>query len=171
MLYVGIDARDCSKTMPKVNFPSRFIQTNVVDVLPRNGVVEGGWDLIVCYEVLEHMTKEAGQAFLQNIYDIMDDESTLLLSTPCYNGTMAENHIFEWSYEELKTELENDFIIDEHFGTFASIKDYASLMTPEEIKLINRLKKYYNSALVSCIMAPLYPEKSRNVLWRLRKKK
>jgi hypothetical protein len=83
---------------------------------------------------------------------------------------MAENHIYEWEYEELKAELETRFVIEEHFGTFASVKDYKDLMTPEEVNLLNRLKEYYNSAMISCLMAPLYPSKSRNVLWKLRKR-
>ena len=34
--------------------------------------------------------------------------------------------------------------------------------------LFNKLNKYYDSNIISIIFAPLYPEKSRNVMWHLK---
>lgn len=167
--YVGVDARDCLKNMPKTCFPIRFIQANVVKRLP--SCESGKWDLIVCYEVLEHMPKTDGEAFFEEIQEATGLNTTVLLSTPCYNHkTMAENHIYEWEYRELKEQIKKLFDIKDHFGTFASIRDYADLMSREEKTTYERLKKYYNSGVMACIMAPLYPHKSRNVLWVLKKK-
>jgi 2-polyprenyl-3-methyl-5-hydroxy-6-metoxy-1,4-benzoquinol methylase len=171
--YLGIDARDCSKTLPKVSFPTNFEQVNVVDGLPRFPMgSDENWDVVVCLEVLEHMPKESGLKLLANLCGVMGDDSVLIFSTPCYDPDvgMAESHIYEWKYEELKAELEQNFIIEDHFGTFASQKDYKHLLNDSELKFFLRLKEYYNSAWVANIMAPLYPDKSRNCLWILQKK-
>jgi hypothetical protein len=62
------------------------------------------------------------------------------------------------------------FEIDDHFGTFASIKDYKEVLEKEDIDgVFNRLRAYYDSNYLATIFAPLYPSHARNVLWRLKK--
>jgi len=168
--YMGIDARDCSSTIPKTSFPVSFEQVNIVERLPPFISTDDEWDLITFLEVIEHMPKDCGIKVLDNLVGVMGEHTVLIMSTPCYNGTMASNHLYEWGYEELKEELEKRFTIVEHYGTFASLRDYTSDMTEEEVKLLSKLKKYFNSALISCMMAPLYPSKSRNCMWVLVKK-
>ena len=43
-------------------------------------------------------------------------------------------------------------------------------MTDNEREMFDRLNEYYDSNLVSNIMAPLFPKYSRNCLWVLKKK-
>ena len=169
--YMGIDARDCSRTIPKVSFPTVFEQVNIVDRLPM-GPENDCWNLITFLEVLEHMPKDCGIKVLNNLFNIMDQNSTLIMSTPCYDekAGMAESHIREWTYSELKEELEVRFTIEDHFGTFISQSSYVSTMSEEELKMFHRLKQYFNSAWISNFYAPLYPDKSRNCLWVLKKK-
>jgi hypothetical protein len=188
--YMGVDLRDCRGTMPIMKKTLvGFDQVDVTKGLP-NAIVarvpdqsvnsETGevvmheqaiaWDMIVCFEVLEHMPKESGIKLLDNIQSVMTSDTLLLFSTPVFDPGvgMADNHIYEWGYEELKEELSRRFDIVNHYGTFASLKDYVPTMTPEEIKVLEKLKEYYNTAVVSCMMAPLYPQHSRNVLWQLK---
>lgn len=166
-LYVGMDARD-PIIIPNVNFETAFAKHDVT--LPFPDAPPQGWDFIVSYELIEHMSKESGQKFLTNIANAANSDTQILLSTPCFNGTLATNHIYEWEYMELKAELEKHFIIEDSFGTFASLTDYVPLMNEAELKVLNRLKQYYNSAMISCIMAPLFPEQSRNAVWHLKRK-
>jgi hypothetical protein len=172
--FLGMDIRDCSKTMPNAKSKVEFGQIDVTGKLPTGTLDETGvkktWDIITCYEVLEHMPKGQGLKLLDNLVSACSNDTLLLFSTPCYNGTMSDNHIYEWTYEELKQELDQRFTIEDHFGTFASLKDYIPLMKPEELAIISRLKQYYNSAIISCMFAPLYPQAARNVLWQLKKK-
>ena len=56
------------------------------------------------------------------------------------------------------------------FGTFASIRDYKPLMNDWQTKMFEALKEYYDSNILSNIMAPLFPAKSRNTLWILKRK-
>jgi len=173
--FKGIDLRDCSTTMPTSKNPDVTIEFEQVDItkqipqLPPSGKP---WDMVVCFEVLEHMPKGSGLKLLDGLQAVMGPNTTMLFSTPVFdpNVGMADNHIYEWGYQELKDELESRFTLENHFGTFASLKDYTHLLSPEEASVLARLKQYYNSALVSCIMAPLFPQASRNVLWQLKKK-
>lgn len=169
-VFVGCDARDCSPTKPQLTKTDvQFEQHDITKTLPTRA---SGWDMIVCFEVLEHMPKESGLKLLDNIQQIMGPNTLMLFSTPVFDEKvgMADNHIYEWGYQELKDELEKRFTLENHYGTFASLRDYTPLMTPEELKLLARLKEYYNSAMVACLMAPLYPQKARNVLWQLKRK-
>lgn len=189
--YKGIDLRDCSTTMPSSKSAViEFEQVDITKQLPAppawnkqigptnaDGTAElkrlgGHWDMIVCFEVLEHMPKASGLKLLDGITAAMSDKTQLVFSTPVFDPHvgMAENHLYEWGYEELKGELESRFTLENHYGTFASLKDYTPLMSAEELKLLAKLKEYYNSAMVASIMAPLYPQASRNVLWSLKKK-
>lgn len=201
--FMGVDARDVSATAPKLTKTyvkcEQHDITKSLPVPPTSGMfcakegkrdvngtpvdgpegestyvkLCGGWDMIVCFEVLEHMPKESGLKLLDNIAAQMGPNTTLLFSTPVFDEKvgMADNHIYEWGYEELKVELEKRFTLKDHFGTFASLRDYTPLMSEAELKLLARLKDYYNSAMVSCLMAPLYPSKARNVLWQLTRSK
>lgn len=177
--FLGLDARDCSSTKPNLKYPVEFKQHDVTNPMPVGHLVEGGaptdwkpWDIIVCYEVIEHMPKPMGIKLLDNIKSAMSENTLLLFSTPCFDERvgMAENHIYEWKYNELREELESRFTLENHFGTFASLRDYTPVMSEAELKMLARLKEYYNSALISCLMAPLYPEKARNCLWHLKLK-
>lgn len=135
------------------------------------------WDMITSFEVIEHIGKENVDRFLLNIQHCMNDDTIFLLSTPVYDERVgaAKNHIIdgvvqEYGYDELKKILEKYFKIKNVWGTFASQKDYKKIMTYEEKELFDRLSTYYESSLVSVIMAPLFSKYSRNCLWRLKLK-
>jgi 2-polyprenyl-3-methyl-5-hydroxy-6-metoxy-1,4-benzoquinol methylase len=191
--FLGVDARDCTKTIPVLSKTTvEFQQHDITKTLPAAPATvtvqtvlsenprqigthdepKGEWDMIVCFEVLEHMPKESGLKLLDKIKEITSPNTLILFSTPVFdeNVGMADNHLYEWGYEELKGELESRFTLENHYGTFASLRDYTPLMTPQELNLLAKLKEYYNSAMVSCLMAPLYPHKARNVLWQLKYK-
>jgi hypothetical protein len=127
--------------------------------------------IITMFEALEHMEKEMGIAVLQHIKSFMDEKTVFFMSTPCYDGVnKAGNHVYEWGYQELYDQLVGlGFIIEDVWGTFASMKDYKHLMDPADRDMFNRLSNYYDVNLVSCIFAPLFPDKSRNCLWQLSK--
>lgn len=152
----------------------------LIDRLP----AVSGWDIITCFEVMEHIGKNNGEKLLENVKSVMNDKTIFLMSTPCYDENVgaADNHTYdsgdgngiqpqEYTYAEMKEMLEKHFEIVEHYGTFASQKDYRDKMTEEQKKMFDELNKYYDSNLVSVIFAPLFPEQSRNVIWKLKLKK
>lgn len=179
--YLGIDIRN--KTIEKAI--NRFKNLNfakfICDDLVTTNIVYGStsWDIITCFEVLEHIQKKNSDKFLLNIKKHMNDNTLLLLSTPCYDAKVgaANNHILndevmEFTFDETKQLLQKYFIIEDVFGTFASQRDYKEeLKQNKELYVIfERLHKYYDSNVLSVLIAPLFPEKSRNCLWRLRNK-
>lgn len=134
--------------------------------------IKGSWDYITCFEVIEHIGKKNAPQFLDNIAMCMDEESTLLLSTPNYDEKVgaANNHIIngeicEFTHQELQVLLSERFTIVKKFGTFASVKDYKPLLNEWQKQMYDGLKEFYDQDLVSNIMAPFFPEQSRNTLW------
>jgi hypothetical protein len=168
--YTGVDVGPIndpgSALMSK--FPVElYPNTSVLDIQTE---VQGAWGVIVMFEALEHMEPEMGRQVLEHLQRFMlPDNTTLFLSTPCYDGThKAANHVYEWGYEELREQLDVlGFKITNVWGTFASIKDYKSQMSNYLLSIFDELREYYDSNVLSVIFAPLFPAKSRNCLWQL----
>lgn len=172
--YLGLDLRESwvnnqNKYFKNWSFKPEF---KVVDLCEPYDVGKD-WDLITCFEVVEHIGKQNVPRFLQNIKNAMGTETTLLISTPCYNGKdVAKNHIIngevgELTYDEMLQFLtEAGFKIEANYGTFASIKDYKDKLNDWQVKMFKQLSEYYDVNLLSVIMAPFFPEHSRNVIWR-----
>ena len=132
--------------------------------------------VITCFEVLEHITPKKVGGMLNNINRIADENTTIFISTPVFNGKAAANHINEMTYETMRTLLEmTGFSIIKHFGTFASQKDIEPVLyeTGENDLTIayEYLKDYYDSNVLACLFAPLLPTYSRNVLWVVKKER
>lgn len=178
-IYVGIDLRPAKPTTD-VNFewyhsPRDVTQWATFEQL-RDQFAPSGWDLITCFETLEHMPHDNGRQLLDNLRMSLSENTMCLLSTPCFNGSAAGNHTaidgtpMEWTYHELKTELERRFEIYAHWGTFASQMDLKPVMSPAETEVFSALREYYDSNLLSVMLAPLHPSRARNVVWDLRRK-
>lgn len=89
-----------------------------------------------------------------------------------YLGPEENKEVGEWDHFELQDKLSEYFDIEAKYGTFASIKDYK-----EEIEgdwrhvMFDELRKYYDTNMLSVIMAPIIkPEHARNCLWVLKAK-
>jgi len=149
--------------------------TNFEDLSRATGETGYAFDVIACFEVLEHMPKADGVKLLDNIASAMRlykdtgvHDPICFLSTPCFNGSAAGNHIYEWRYEELRKALDERFSIEGIFGTFASQTDIKPAFDKAERIVFDRLRGYYDSNYLATIFAPLHPNKSRNCLWRLK---
>lgn len=167
--YLGLELR--TDVFPPAPFPFTWNVFKGFDVTNerhwlKEYIFNEKWDIAVCFEVLEHMEKPHGIALLNNIA-MLDPHTEIFFSTPCFNGSKAANHIYEWRYEELKNELAQRFRIKAHYGTFASQADILPVATDYELAIFNELKKYYDSNLLAILLAPLHPERSRNCLWHM----
>jgi len=107
----------------------------------------------------------------------MGPDTIALIITPVYDSRVgaADNHIIEGEVGEMsraavRNMLEDKFEIIGNWGTFASVKDYKDLMTPEEKVMYDRLHAYYDADIISVLFAPLHPEASRNNIWEVRLK-
>jgi len=130
--------------------------------------------VIVCFEVLEHVSPSKCLDILATFYTIMAEDTIAFISTPCYNGKAAANHINEMTYQAFGSVLEaQGFEIIDHWGTFASQSDLKKdilIMDHEQWSLFDLLKEYYDSNFLATVFAPLFPEASRNVLWKVKKR-
>lgn len=134
--------------------------------------------VITCFEVLEHVEPEHTRRILQKIREVLAPGGRAFISTPCFNGKAAANHVNEITYEALGTLIQNlGFGIEGVYGTFASQTDIEPAIARASMggtshdldfaKVYELLKEYYDSNVLSTIFAPLFPEHSRNALWVL----
>lgn len=130
----------------------------------------GEFEVIVCLEVAEHMNMKAMRQMLRGALQMLAPGGVMLLSTPVFNGKMAVNHINEMTVATLQKELEKaGWQVNKRYGTFMSDGDRKRVATPEQNELVEKLKEYYSTDVLSCFLAPLYPDASRNNLWLLSK--
>lgn len=140
-------------------------QTDASELLPE----ELPWvpTVITCFEVYEHVHPRIARRLVENLRRLIHEESgVLFFSTPCWNGSAAANHINETTYDAMgRLLMDCGWDVREHYGTFASQSDYVGHLTPEQTALYTELSTYYDSNLLAVMLAPLYPQYSRNVLW------
>lgn len=128
------------------------------------------FDIIICLEVIEHMNEESGDKLLEGIWRCMKDNGVAVISTPVFNGYAAANHIREYTIPEMAEKLERaGFTIEKRYGTFASMPDLKKAWSAEEQAICQRLSEYYGNDVISCFLAPLYPDQARNNVWICRK--
>ena len=132
--------------------------------------VAGGlqYNYSTCFEVLEHVEPIKAIAILDHLPKFLAENSVSWFSTPCWDEKVgaAANHVNEMTYEAFGSLLEEmGYKILDHWGTFASIKDYKGKLDAFQSGTFAKLREYYDSNYLATIMAPLFPEHSRNVLW------
>lgn len=131
-----------------------------------------GFDVITCFEVIEHMPVERGRALLKAIQGCLKPDGLALLSTPVYNGRhMAANHIHEYGFDELAKEIHRTGLeVDRVVGTFMTSQAARRVATPAQRALLEELhSKWYAWDILANFLAPLYPEASSNCCWVLRR--
>jgi 2-polyprenyl-3-methyl-5-hydroxy-6-metoxy-1,4-benzoquinol methylase len=184
--YVGLDIRikQIEKSNEKWKFDGvEFICEDLITLSNGTKLNELNGDIVCSFEVIEHVGKQNVHKFLSNFKECGNDNATFYLSTPNYDSKVgaADNHTYdsndgrgiavqEFSHSELEDAINVHFNVVKKWGTFASIRDYQHLMNDWQIQMFNNLKDYYDVNLLSNIMAPFFPEQSRNTLWVLNKK-
>jgi len=165
--YVGVDYNSRPRKLPSRQWATLYFDfdfTSRYDEL-------GQFDLVTNFEVIEHMAKPDGEKLLSGMANCLNDDGRLLLSTPVFNGKAAANHVHEWTIDELTESIDGaDLEVVDRFGTFASYNAITKVCSPQEKILIERLKSFYSGEVLSCFLAPKYPDASRNNVWVLKKK-
>lgn len=124
------------------------------------------FDFITNFEVIEHMTVEWGFYMLQCFAWCLKAGGKLILSTPVFNGQAANNHVHEYTIEELQGYLNQaGFTVLERHGTFASLHDIKKVCTEEERQVMEDMRSWFGNDVVSCFLAYKYPDASRNNVW------
>lgn len=183
--YVGIDIREKTIEAAKAKFKDvDWAQFYVADLIkPRIDLSQFNGDKVCSFEVLEHVGKQNGEIFMEHFKACGNNHATYYLSTPNYDPSVgaAGNHTYdsgdgrgvdvqEYDHWELEALLKRHFQIVKKFGTFASMKDYKPFMNAWQKEMFKALHEYYDSNLIANIMAPMFPDHSRNTLWVLKRK-
>lgn len=177
--YLGLDIRKQTIDENNEKFEKLdFAEFRQADLCQPDLDLGQTFDIITCFEVIEHIGHANADAFLDNIAYHCDENTVVYLSTPNYDPHVgaANNHLLgpnkevgEWDHFELQEKLEEYFVIEKKYGTFASIKDYKEDLTGWRKEAFEELRKYYDSNLLSNMMAPMIPaEHARNCLWVLK---
>lgn len=135
------------------------------------------FDLIVCTEVVEHMRMPAVRKLLHGAHELLADGGLFVLSTPVANGRPARNHINEMSIETLQAELTRaGWQVEKRHGTFMNWNDCMKALDtlPAGVEhgirwALQELMNYYSGEVVACMLAPLFPDFSRNNVWFCRR--
>lgn len=129
------------------------------------------FDVICCFEVLEHVEPLHAFKMLQKMRGELELHSgTAYLSTPVYDAKVgaADNHVNEMSFEAFALLLElAGFTVNHVYGTFASQKDYKALMSDSQREVFDELSEFFDTNMMACIMAPMFPNASRNCFWEV----
>ena len=128
-------------------------------------------------EVIEHMGREFVPAWLDDVARVMRKGALGYVSTPNHDGSndkLPEDHVYEWGFEELKEELERNFLIQSVVGTFIQIPKLRKALredpngwTPKQYWM---MEQRYGRQFLRMTSAVFYPEVANNCAWVLRKK-
>lgn len=129
----------------------------------------GTFDIIGCFEVIEHMAPEDGKKLLAGAKALLGIEGRFFLSTPCFNGRQANNHVHEWTIPELQSAIEEAGLkVEARYGTFMNYNEAKKYAAPDELAVLKRLRFFYSDDILACFLAPLHPDHARNNIWILR---
>ncbi len=163
--YVGVDLNKIPNPVTRKNFyvEDEFNFTKKFRALKRQ---HGQFDVIVNFEVFEHMTMGHARKLLKGMRYLLAENGVLIFSTPVYCSTykQANNHINEVTKKEMEDELHKaGFKIIKQFGTFANINDIKKVATKDELASHKAMAEFYGNEILGCYLSPKYPEASRNV--------
>lgn len=132
-----------------------------------------GYDVIVSFEVMEHVEPYHTFQLLSRIRQKLAAGGNGFISTPCYDqkAGAADNHVSEFSFQAFKALVElAGFTVVNVWGTFASQRDYKKELGKSGLDIqdvFDKLNEYYDSNVLACLFAPLFPELARNCIWQL----
>lgn len=175
MKYIGIDISK-SPLEEALNLKSKepaiYLNYDLNNGIP---LVDNSADVIVCFEIIEHIGKNKGINLLKECYRVLKKDGVLFLSTP--NTKYAENiytkdHVYEWSDEEIEKELKKlNFIIKMKRGCSIKTKHLKSMLEKDlEMKnLYDRFSKHFEGSILNQFFSTIYPEKSYDIMWEIEK--
>lgn len=170
--YIGVDINKLKPSnSQRLTFLGEFNFVERANELKK--MRPDGFDVIVHFEVIEHMRVDLGAKMLKKCYELLKPGGKMLMSTPCYDGRRhAANHIHEYTVPELAEAVKKAGFKNEpqRFGTFMDIKHIgkveptgASMKAVAEVR--KALEQYFDSDAISNFFGPLYPDHARNNLW------
>lgn len=130
----------------------------------------GTFDVVMCLEVIEHMSVVSGRRLLRGLRGCCRPSGTIFLSTPVRHK-QAANHIHEYKIDELRREIERAGLrVMARYGTFGRVPELMKVCTPVERTLMDDLGVFLSYEVLACFLAPKYPDASSNNVWLLKRR-
>lgn len=180
--YWGLDLRALENWGKSTNWktPTNLVRMDLIldDPTDLLGWPEDGFDLVTCFEVLEHVPRANAAQLVQNLYDWTKPGGSCLLSTPNHgtSTSVAKNHIGpdgeirEWTYQDKLGLIEDaGFELEGAYGTFIRLDQLPVEIT--ENKELMAAKEFLHGDWFSVMAAAAYPEQANNAVFYLRRPK
>lgn len=135
------------------------------------------YDIIIYTSAIEHMQKDIGYKSLENCFNLLKQDGTLILSCPNtqdkkdpYDVQYAA-HLYEWDLNELTSALiQIGFNIYDVFGLVGKVKNFEKYIesiknkNPIEYSMYYRFKDYLPTPWLMSFFPILYPEAAAEVM-------
>lgn len=169
--YVGIDVEHMQCPLGdrlRSEIEYRFVQQDI-EKEPRLPIGDCELDVAVCLEIVEHMGKEAAQAWIEDLSFCMRNDGVAYFSTPNSDYSHRSNakyHPYEWSLDELLQELERYWKVEVVAGSFINMDVFSKANEKYgrvPIELVDVIAGRFDAYWRSAMLAVAYPEFSKGV--------
>ena len=188
------DGRVISKSLKEYNedwlvnvnkhIPAKQIFTDLTVNSIKDTIYDNSIDFYINMEVLEHVHQEFSLIWIREASEILRKGGIAYFSTPNHDGSrdkLPEDHIYEYGFEELKSEFEKYFNIEQVSGTFVQMPTLKKQVKLESksgnirpggwtLEQLDMMMERYGQKWVRVVAATAYPEISNNCNWVLTKK-
>lgn len=164
-LYVGVDLNKISD-IPNRKWGVVIPEFNFIDSYEDLELEYGDFNLIVNFEVFEHIEHKKSIELLKGMRQLLSKDGILIFSTPVYSERfkMARNHINELTKQEIEECLiGSGFKIINQFGTFGNVNDFKKVMPKDELDNYSKMSEFYGSDILGALLGTKYPEACRNI--------
>jgi SAM-dependent methyltransferase len=158
------------------NFNAR-ITVQDLTVNPKLDEEDNSKDFCWSTEVIEHMKPEFVPPWLDELDRVLRPNGLIYISTPNHDGSndkLPEDHVYEWGFRELETELTSRWELQSVVGTFIQMpklrKEIRKNTFGWSTSQFELLEARYGRQFLRMVAAVFYPEVSNNCAWVLRKK-
>jgi SAM-dependent methyltransferase len=179
--YTGVDiddgmlAKQLQQFKAIINIFNGRLLVQDVTVNPVFPCESNSIDFAYSTEVIEHMKPEFVSAWLDDMDRCLRPGGLIYISTPNHDGSndkLPEDHVYEWGFEELRTELEKRWRLVACTGTFIQLNNFKRANAVKELipqELLKIYEERFDNFWLRIVLAAPYPEVSNNVAWILRK--
>ena len=181
--YIGVDIdgpmlerqKKYSASMLQI-FNAKLV-TQDLTTHPVLDIEPGSIDLFFSCEVIEHMKPEFIPVWLDEVDRLLAPDGVVYVSTPNHDGSndkLPIDHVYEWGFEELKTELEKRWYLVSATGTFIQMPEFNRVNAKCQFipaELVDAFKLRFDRFWLRNVLAAPYPQFSNNVAWTLLKRK
>jgi 2-polyprenyl-3-methyl-5-hydroxy-6-metoxy-1,4-benzoquinol methylase len=133
----------------------------------------GKFDFVSAMEVIEHIPVECVSKFLKNIFRLLNDNGTLVVSTPIHFKEepmfYPSDHVKEYTRNEMREMLEEYFEIESEIGCFVDSKILKQILKSGSESVWNLYKSLTDTtkmnSIINNIFGMAYPTSCKSMIF------